>query len=326
MDNRHTAPNPSVGRGEVNIPFEDLRVAIARDPGLFNEQTQMAGSLEVHEPVNHIQSFLSQAGELPSDFKQLLSEGKEVLGEMKRDGSDEFRVASPIQKAGLGATAITLALEWGTFNEGIIGVVGGKVLNETHNALLAAGVAGGVSVAEQSIFGLTMVYSIRNFPRAIRAGRIKISSIASRYEDKEGIENTQAESDINSTNDTETSVATPEPAYNRILGRTATAFSIGSSLATVKNNAIKELDTGENAKNVLIDSGLIGISVVGLAGVVSETTNLGRSIGLESEANLLIDVFSNPLTYAGLFGIHGFRKWRQRKNNRQQPKTNGNAR
>jgi hypothetical protein len=213
------------------------------------------------------------------------------LSEIKQIGSNEISEASMPQKASIAATAVTLALEWGTFNEGAIGYVAGNVLRQTHDVLLTATAAGAVSFTEQSIFGLTAAVSINNFPKVMGAIRGKISG------NEDPITIQEIPEELNK--DEATSTSRIKSLGNRAL----TAFSIGTSLKVMKDNALEQRSLADNARNVITDAGLIAGGVVGVAATAAGATNLGRSVGLGSEANIFADVISNPFTYLGLFGI-----------------------
>ena len=219
---------------------------------------------------------------------------RETLHEIGIEGREEFAEASLMQKGVLGATACSLAFEWGTGNEALIGLVAGNVLRNTHDTLLTAAAGGGASFAEQSVFGLLAAASVHNFPRVMTAARKRLETPSS-PEDETGNQ------------------ATSVSVAKRLGDRFLTAFAIGTSLAVMKNNATKEHTAAENTKNVVIDAGLIGGGVAGVAAIAAGATNLGRSIGLRDEMNVFVDVISSPFTYLGLFSLKSafdFRRWR----------------
>src|SRR5258707_4472490 len=84
------------------------------------------------------------------------------------EGGDELRT-SPLKIFSLGAAAVSLAFEWGSGNEALIAVIGGRTLQQTHEALQTAAAAGITSFTEQSLFGLLAAVAVANFPRTMEA-------------------------------------------------------------------------------------------------------------------------------------------------------------
>jgi hypothetical protein len=263
--------------------------------------------------------------------------------ELYQVGREEFQDASLYQRAMLGATALTLAFEWGTGNEAVIGISAGRVLQETHSILLTTATAGGASLLEQAVFGLSAVASIHNFPKLMGAVRTKLFERGQKLEaiDDASSDTRSTESSQIVTDDipehtrqelsfsgmleehlgkiVEPEISEPPTLSKRrqkfaqVGGRFLTAITFGTSIVAMKNNAIDELSVTENIRNIFKDAGYIGAGVAVLGAIAAGATNGGRAIGLQTEANIFIDVLTNPGTYIGLFSLRALLSFRKKR-------------
>lgn len=219
---------------------------------------------------------------------------KEDAISVLQEGQDEIRSASLAQRVSLGAMACSLAFEWGTGNEALIGMVGGAVFQHTHEALLTAAATGAASFGEQSIFGITAAVAVANFPRATKAIREKFFSGVSAPRQEE-------------VEHTDENMQMPEESYRSkiaaTMGRFATVFALGTAVPTIVRNAAHERSFSENTKDVLKDATLIGLGVVAIAGAAAGATNMGDALGIHQQSEVVVNVLTNPATYAGLFGL-----------------------
>lgn len=220
----------------------------------------------------------AQPKSFKTDIKEVWSVGrKEVLG------------ASLGKRAVLGASIAGFAFEWGTGNEALMGVVGAHVIDKTGNALMTAAATGSASFAEQTIIGASTLASMHLFPNVMEKAREK-------WHSKEG----------ETTEDSQ-----------GLGDRFLTAFSFGTSITAMNNNRKKELTAKENAKNLVVDAGLIGSGIAAIGAAACGLTNAGKALGLQGETDFLIDVMKFPGTYVGLLGLRTL--LRSRKNRRSNP-------
>lgn len=199
-------------------------------------------------------------------------------------GSSEIAHATLLQKVSLGALACSLAFEWGTGNEALMGVVGGNVLQATHNALTTAIATGGASFTEQAIFGLVATVAVANFPQTTAKIRERFFPDALEHKD-DGQPREE-----------------PRNKVAAILGRFTTAFALGTAVPVIARSTLQERTMKENAKDVLTDAALIGLGVAAIAGAASGVQSAGEALGLQQQAHVLVDVIKSPFTYVSLFG------------------------
>jgi GNAT superfamily N-acetyltransferase len=211
------------------------------------------------------------------------------ISEIYQAGRSEFTDTTPAERATLAATLGGLAFEWGTGNEALIGAVGANVHNLTHSPVAAGLASGGASFAEQGTLGLLMAATISVFPKVADTVR----DVFTKREKTEG----------------------EQSKTSRFLE----AMALGSAVSLAKKNALQERSRIQNIRHALGSAAIVGAANTALVAGVSGIVSLGEGHGLEHEADLAVNVASNPLTYAGLFGAAlAYNKvkkmWRERGN------------
>jgi hypothetical protein len=198
----------------------------------------------------------------------------EAIGDIYRTGRTELADSSPFKRVSLAASMGALAFEWGTGNEALLSWMAANTYDISHNPIMTGVVVGVVSFVEQSGIGSLMANTISQFPK-----------VAERIRQVTGNASSEA--------------SRPKPG---IVNRFAGAFVLGAAVEVVVDNARNERTRSANIRHVLGSSALIGTGAAGLIAGASGLLALGEKVGYESQAQTVVDVASNPLTYVALLG------------------------
>jgi hypothetical protein len=198
------------------------------------------------------------------------------LSAVYRDARHENKDSSLKGKATLAAALGGTAFEWTTGNEALLGFVSSNAHKLADNPLITGVATGGVSVAEQGTLGLLMAGAIHYYPRTAQSIRNNLSS---------------------STKE-ENSNTSPSSKKKRFFN----SMLLGASADLAFENAKQPHTDKENVKRVLGSAAIVGAANTVLFSAISGTLVAAEKAGFESEADTFVDVFSNPLTYVGLYG------------------------
>lgn len=227
---------------------------------------------------------------------------REQLGEFKDEAIRQFHEANWLGKVAVTGAAITLTAEW-LLNEAIVGTAGGQMLAHTHNALQTMAATGATSTVEQVIFGTSAAFAISQVPRLMDKARDTF------YEAPTETANIEERFD---------EALQQHPAlvfagralrkFGRGADKTLEAFSLGVALPMFLRNAKETHDFGSNMGQVGRYSVVIGIGNFALAGAIVGIVGLGEATGAQGAANFIVGALSNPLLWAGGFGLYRGRK------------------
>lgn len=212
---------------------------------------------------------------------------KENLQAVARAGGSEIAGATILQRVSRGVSFCTLvgslAVEWSTGNEALMGIVGGNVLQTTHDAFVTAVATGGASFTEQAFFGLVATAAVANFPRTTATIRDRFFPPHPENLDRQD--------------------GGRPSRLASLFGRFTTAFALGTAVPTIGRSTVEERTIQENARDVLTDAALIGLGVAAIAGTVSGVTDAAEALGMQQQAHTLVDIIKSPVTYISLFGV-----------------------
>lgn len=224
-----------------------------------------------------------------SNFEKL----KDVYNVARTEHAD----ASQSQRIALAATLGGLAFEWGTGNEAMLGFVGGQVHGLTHNAVVTGMAAGAATFAEQGAISVLMATTIYNFPNVANAIQNAV------HERKRGNED---------------ELVKVESRGRRFAGLMLLGSSVKLALENVKTPRTKS----ENIKRALGGSAIIACANTAFIGSMSGVLRVAEAEGFEQQAEVFVDVASNPLTYIGIIStVVGYNKVKRWLAGRRQAKT-----
>lgn len=207
----------------------------------------------------------------PDEQQSSIDKLKEIYKTANREHAD----ASLGQRALLATTFGSIAFEWSSGNESMLGFVAGTMHELTHNPLATSVVTGGASFAEQSVIGVLMAMTIHSYPEVTA----KVREIVTAGGEKS----------------------------DTFLKRYGSAMLLGAGVEVAKENAVRPHDRKENVQRVLGSAGLIAVSNTTLIAGLSGLLKLGEENGFEVATATVVDIASNPLTYvAVLAGVIGF--------------------
>ncbi len=216
------------------------------------------------------------------------------LKEIYRTANKEHSNATLGQRAILATALSGLAFEWSTGNESMLGFVGARTHELTHNALATAVAGGGASFIEQGAIGTLMAMTIHNYPEVTA----KLRELVSRGKEDS----------------------------NTGIKRYASAMLLGTGVELAKENAVRPHDRSENIRHAMGSAAMISISNTAIIGSLSGLLKLGEEHGFEATSETIVNVASNPLTYVGLIGgIIGYdrlRKYVKKGKNKQRSELN----
>lgn len=203
------------------------------------------------------------------DTSLSLGEKFHAVGEAMRE---ERVLTSPHKTLAAIAALGSLTCAFGTVNEALMGTIGGRVLEQTHNTLLTAGTVGGVSFSEQAVLGTVAALAVTSVPHMM-------STIREQFFAQK---------------------VTGASAPGR---RIVNALTFGATLRSLARGATDQQTLGESIRTVLADATIIGLGNAAIGAFASGVTNFGIQHGQEVLANDAIHVISNPLTWLAVIAI-----------------------
>ncbi len=194
-------------------------------------------------------------------------------------GKEDYHTAGFSQKVGLLATAGWLAYEWGPGNETVTPYIAAAVLERTDGysgAAVTAAVAGGFTFVQQTASGMTTAATVSTFPR--------LAGTACEFADSK-------------------SAKDPGDRSWKNLGKWRQfdyAFLGGSSFVVTREAAATgNTDATYLKKQAVRSAAIAGGTVAALGAGLDTLSQSAQGTSMENEADIVVDIASNPLTWIG---------------------------